>query len=115
MIAGILTSIAIYFVVVLVTLGLGVGVGYLVNWIVPSIGLSSAVIIGMIANVIALISVVRFLAFYFLDVSIDTALDNDNDDDDDDDDDQLLRLQSIVYVMNPSTGGSPRRRRRNQK
>ena len=106
MIVGILTIAAIYLVVVLVTLGLGISVGYLVNWVLPSIGLGSAVIVGMIANVIALIGVVRFLAFK---MSVDATFD---DDDDDDDDDEPPPPRPIVYVMDPSTSSSPRRRRR---
>ena len=105
MIGGILTIIAIYSVIVIVSLGLGIGFGYLVNWVLPSIGLGSAVIVGMIANAIALIGVVRFLAFK---MSVDATFD-------DDDDDEPPPPLPIVYVMDPSTSSSPRRRRRNQK
>lgn len=100
MIAGVLTIIALYLVIVIVSLGLGIGLGYLVNWMLPVIGLGSAVVASVIANIFAILGVVRFLMLKMPEP-------NENDDDD-----QLP--PPIVYMMDPITSRQARRRRRKQ-
>ena len=97
MILGVLIPLAFYLVLLLVFLGLGIGVGYLVNWMLPAIGLGSAVVAGTVANITALYAVFRFLIWDGL-----RTLDSDDDD----------PPPQVVYMMDPITRRGSRRKRR---
>ncbi|MFO7631271.1 MAG: hypothetical protein R6W76_01970 [Caldilinea sp.] len=99
MLLAILLPIAIFLLVLLVVLGGGVVIGYFLNWILPAIGLGSAVVAGAIANIFTLYVMVRFFNM--------RSFDSDPRDED-----EGTPPRTVLYSLEPPSRRTPRRKRR---
>jgi hypothetical protein len=111
-IAPILVTLLVYIIIKVAIIGVGIGVGFVLNWLLPELNLSVAMLIGVIATGLSLHFFGRFLMFDNSFHSFRGSTVGPDDDDDLDDEDAQEIIDIISSLPPPRTPGSRRRRKR---
>src|SRR3990170_3457224 len=108
----ILVVVAILVVAHLMLVGLALAEGLFLHWAIPSLDLSTAVLIALMATIATV-----YAAFQFLKIGFNPHLwvetEEDEDTEEDEEDEAPARRSSTTYAALPHT--SRRRRRRNRR
>ena len=80
-------------------LGVGIGFGFPLHWILPELGLGSAILTGLVATAFSLLILGRFFAFTMRQFGSAKREDESDDGDDEFDEEDTLEREAIYRIL----------------